>query len=414
MIDPPRLPTRSVEDRLFGPGKKRILALDGGGTRGIITIAFMAAIERRLREETGQNDLVLAEVFDLVAGTSVGSMLATMVALGYDAANIEARFRDLAPKIFTGRNTLLQMKRFNAVEVTNGVRSITKNERLGSEKLHTGLVVIAKKVSTGSVWALWNNPKMPYWHDGPQFDGNKHYKLENIIRASTAAPFLFTPAEITIHTDRNGNEEKGLFIDGGVSPHNNPSLQALLMASLPSYHLNWTIDPEHLLLISIGTGQHRTPVLNRGKVLPPAIRWAIRRLNKEWADDIEEAAFAAATLRGMVNDASLFAIKMLQSISRPRFAWQINTEVGDLQNEFLFPDLRDHSGKPGPLIRYQRYDLPLERTGLVPPLYDVEASKHELKSLHAIDAPEHVDRLFELASHVAARQVDVSDFKGFI
>jgi patatin-like phospholipase/acyl hydrolase len=49
---------------------------------------------------------VLAEVFDMIAGTSVGSMLATMLALGKPAADIEAAFRDLAPRIFSGRGTI--------------------------------------------------------------------------------------------------------------------------------------------------------------------------------------------------------------------------------------------------------------------------------------------------------------------
>jgi patatin-like phospholipase/acyl hydrolase len=201
--------------RLFAPGKKRILTLDGGGVRGIITIAFLKEIEDRLRKHTGRTDLVLADVFDMIAGTSVGSMLATMLALGMPVKDIEATFRELAPKIFSGRDTIFGQKRFSAVPLVNGVRSIVKEETLGSDKLVTGLAIIAKRVDTGSVWVMSNNPDMPYWNDGDGHDGNRHYKLEMLIRASTAAPFLFTPTELTIHTDRYGKVTKGWFSPAG-------------------------------------------------------------------------------------------------------------------------------------------------------------------------------------------------------
>lgn len=67
----------TLEEHLFAPGPKRVLALDGGGIRGIITIAFLKEIERVLKERLGgANDFRLCDYFDLVGGTSVGSLLA--------------------------------------------------------------------------------------------------------------------------------------------------------------------------------------------------------------------------------------------------------------------------------------------------------------------------------------------------
>ena len=176
-----------VEARLFSPGVKRILTLDGGGVRGIISIAFLKEMERQLREHTGKPDLVLADVFDMIAGTSVGSMLATMVALGKSADEIEVAFRDLAPKIFSGRDTLFGQKRFSAVPLVNGVRSFVKDATLGSDQLRTGLAIVAKRVDTDSVWVMTNNPRMPFYHDGPEWDGNKHYKLAGQDRIKVSA-----------------------------------------------------------------------------------------------------------------------------------------------------------------------------------------------------------------------------------
>jgi len=96
--------TEAAHPRLHAPGPKRILALDGGGTRGITTIAFLEEIERQLAEATGRgSDFRLCEYFDLIGGTSVGAMIATMLAMGERAADIRPRFLAWAPEIFDGR-----------------------------------------------------------------------------------------------------------------------------------------------------------------------------------------------------------------------------------------------------------------------------------------------------------------------
>jgi hypothetical protein len=327
---------------------------------------------------------------------------------------VESKFREMALKIFSGRPTLFGQKRFSALPLVNGVRSIVGNATLGSDKLLTGLAIIAKRVDTGSVWVLTNNPRMPYYQDGPSWDGNKHYKLVMLIRASTAAPFLFTPTKITIHTDRFGKVEEGWFVDGGVSPHNNPSIQMLLMAALPAYHLNWILSPDDLLMISVGTGLHRSPVDRGNRVLRNFFhRTALRGRLRE---DIEEAGFAAQTLRSVITDCSLFALKMMQSLSNPRFSWRINSEIKDLQGELLLQavaGLADHQDPRG-ILRFQRYDLPLETGGLVPPEFDIQANQKERLALHPIDDPTLIDKLHDFGCEAAQRQVSLQDFEGFV
>ena len=55
---------------------KTILALDGGGVRGIIAIAFLERIEALFTEHAGA-PVRLADRFDLVGGTSTGAIIAT-------------------------------------------------------------------------------------------------------------------------------------------------------------------------------------------------------------------------------------------------------------------------------------------------------------------------------------------------
>ena len=59
----------------------KLLALDGGGIRGLITIEVLAELERVLQQALGKDDkFVLADYFDYVAGTSTGAVIATCLA----------------------------------------------------------------------------------------------------------------------------------------------------------------------------------------------------------------------------------------------------------------------------------------------------------------------------------------------
>ena len=76
----------AVEQHLFSPGPKRILALDGGGVRGILTLAILERMEALLRERSSTpNSFRLCDYFDLIGGTSTGSIIASGLALGLSA-----------------------------------------------------------------------------------------------------------------------------------------------------------------------------------------------------------------------------------------------------------------------------------------------------------------------------------------
>ena len=102
-------------------------------------------------------------------------------------------------------------------------------------------MICAKRIDTGSPWVLTNNPASKYWDSADKsHKPNKEYELWMLVRASAAAPLYFEPVEVTI-TEKGEvyEEQKGLFIDGAVGGFNNPSLQALKVATLPSYGFNW-------------------------------------------------------------------------------------------------------------------------------------------------------------------------------
>ena len=78
---------------------------------------------------------------------------------------------------------------------------------------------------------------------------NKDFLLRDIVRASTAAPTYFKPEGIEV-----GAGQLGAFVDGGVSPHNNPSLQSLMYATLSGYNVGWPMGEDKIFLVSVGTG----------------------------------------------------------------------------------------------------------------------------------------------------------------
>jgi patatin-like phospholipase/acyl hydrolase len=87
----------TLVDRLTAPGPKRILSLDGGGVRGVLTLGFLKRIEDLLRTRHGRPDLTLADYFDLIGGTSTGAVIAAGLALGLDVASIRAHVPHVGP-----------------------------------------------------------------------------------------------------------------------------------------------------------------------------------------------------------------------------------------------------------------------------------------------------------------------------
>src|SRR5437588_9264419 len=73
----------SVKDKLRKDGPRKLLSLDGGGIRGIITLEILSRIEHLLQQALRRDDtFVLSEYFDYIAGTSTGAIIATCLSLG--------------------------------------------------------------------------------------------------------------------------------------------------------------------------------------------------------------------------------------------------------------------------------------------------------------------------------------------
>jgi len=250
---PPEHPRLS--ERIRQPGPKRLLALDGGGIRGLISIEILARLEELLRGALGAgHDFVLADYFDYVAGTSTGAIIATCIALGLSVEKIRSFYLEGGAAMFK-RAPLF--KRFHYRHVGSALseqvrsvlrRSDTHRDRtLGDEDLRTLLLLVMRNATTDSPWPISNNPLAKY--NLREIDGcNLDLPLWQLIRASAAAPTYFPPQVIHV------GKQSFTFVDGAVTVYNNPAFILFLMATLPEYRLGWEMGEDKLLLVSIGTG----------------------------------------------------------------------------------------------------------------------------------------------------------------
>jgi patatin-like phospholipase/acyl hydrolase len=95
----------SVLERLTSLGPKRLLALDGSGIRGAITLGFLEQMARLLRARLKREDLKLYDYFDLIGGTSTGAIIASGLAIGMPVGFPPCSWRTRAGRISCCCNT---------------------------------------------------------------------------------------------------------------------------------------------------------------------------------------------------------------------------------------------------------------------------------------------------------------------
>ena len=359
-----------------GEDRRTILALDGGGVRGIFSIAILERIEA-LHTRAARAPVRLADRVDLVGGTSTGAIIATGVALGLSAADLKAMYLELAPRVFRRPKLRLALVQtlFDATALRREIEAVVGERRLDTPDLVTGLALVTKRLDTGGAWIVSNNPRARYWESDAEgrYIGNRHYRLSDLIRASTAAPYFFAPQEIRIVEGR----PPGLFVDGGITPHNNPALALLQLATIPAYGFGWPAGVDRLRILSIGTGTYRD------------------RMSLDTARRAPAAQLGIAALASMVSDSSSQVLTMLHMLGRTHTPWSLNSEIGDLGGFTLAPE---------PLFTFERYDARLERDWLKREL-GLALGLDEIGALTRLDNVDAIPLAYEIGTAVAARMV---------
>jgi patatin-like phospholipase/acyl hydrolase len=375
----------SVQDKLKKTGPRKLLALDGGGIRGIMTLEILAKIESELQKELSRDDsFVLADYFDYIAGTSTGAIIATCLSLGMRVKEVtnfyiasgpamfnKARWRDRFRTKFTDENLAEQLQ--DVIAQKTGETEAT----LGTDGLKTLLLLILRNATTDSPWPLSNNPAAKY-NDPSRKDCNLKLPLWQLVRGSTAAPTYFPPEVVLI------GDKDFIFVDGGVTMYNNPAFQLFLMATVEPYNLNWPTGEDQMLLVSIGTGLNP----NANSNLQPGEMNLIYN-----ASSIPSALMFAAQ-----NEQDL----LCRAFGKCLVGDMIDREVGDMID------------KRGPmdskLFTYMRYNAELSHAGLS------ELGLTHIKPEHvqALDSVDHIVELQEVGEAVATRDVKAEHFAKFL
>jgi uncharacterized protein len=368
-----------LNTRIKSPGPKKILALDGGGIRGMITVEILAKMEALLQKELKRdNQFVLSDYFDFVAGTSTGAIIAACVSIGMRVDQIREFYINSGKEMFDKAKLLKRFYyQYKDEKLADKLKSTLGDDtQLGSDKLKTLLMLVMRNATTDSPWPISNVPGAKY-NDLARSDCNLKIPLWKLIRASAAAPTYFPPEVVPVE------DKEFLFVDGGITTYNNPSFQTFLMATMDAYKLRWQAGEKNILLISIGTG-----------TCPDA--------NKNLEPDDMNLIYNAKSLPSALMYAALNEQDMLCRVfGRCLEGDAIDREVGDLKNE--------QGPSSSKLFTYARYNTELTEEGLE----KLGINNIKPESVQKLDSVDAIPDLQKIGIAVA-NKVKLEHFNGFL
>jgi patatin-like phospholipase/acyl hydrolase len=213
----------------------RILALSGGGYRGLFTVSVLKRLEQQAQRPIG-------ECFDLIAGTSIGGLVAIGLALGKSVEKIEQVFLEKGEIIFPKGEPktrffpklgeywdLLREPKYDGVELKKAIESVVGVDTVIGDA-RTRLLIPTINMTKGSV-------QMFKTAHCPQFVIDKSRKASEVAMATSAAPFFFPLAQVG----------DAFYADGGLVA-NAPDLCAIHEATAFLGQ-----KQEDIYLLSIGT-----------------------------------------------------------------------------------------------------------------------------------------------------------------
>jgi uncharacterized protein len=246
----------NLKARLARAGPRKLLSIDGGGVRGILSLKILEKIEQLLIRESDRPDYRLADYFDYVAGTSTGGIIATGIALGMSISEILDFYRNNGAAMFDKASIIRRLQyRYKSEPLALELQHVFgPNTTLGAAEIETLLLLVMRNATTDSPWPISNNPFAKYNHH-KHSAGNLQLPLWQLVRASTAAPTYFPPEVIDC------GSKPFIFVDGGVTMYNNPTFQMFLMATVDRYwpdapddSRGWKTGVDDMQIVSIGTG----------------------------------------------------------------------------------------------------------------------------------------------------------------
>ncbi|MBK9928488.1 MAG: patatin-like phospholipase family protein [Saprospiraceae bacterium] len=363
---------------------KKILTLDGGGIRGILTLGMLEKIEKDLRTKSCDQSLLLGDYYDLIGGTSTGAIIACGLAVGKSVSDLISLYKELGNKIF--KDGMLRSwlpRNFKVVracfkenypsdKLEDYLKSVFGEITLGDRaEIRCGLAINTKRADTQSLWTFSNHPAAIY------YEANKDVKLWELCRASAAAPYYFKAKNLITYNRDRSKTYNTAFIDGGVSLANNPGWQTFLTATTPSFGFNWAAGEEKIHITSLGTGN------GYSRKDPNKL---INQITLAWSPEIPNLFMRDA----LENNEILFNLLGKSSQVSPK----IDSQFFDLK-----PILTN------PLFRFERHNVFLSQLFLKDLGYDDWDNEAKIESLTEMDHSENMDDLLAIGRMYAAKNI---------
>ncbi|RKU38847.1 hypothetical protein C6496_04920 [Candidatus Poribacteria bacterium] len=214
-----------------------ILALDGGGTRGIYTAQLLAKIEQAFQKR-------IKTCFDLIAGTSTGAIIAGAAVSDIPMQDIVELFETETPHIFRRRwyRIPLFLSKYPSQKLAQVIAAHLPATPLG--EIETPLMITSSEISKSEIHIFRSNYGS---RDSKIAPTDEDTNLRDAILASCAAPTFFAPKSL----------DNSLLADGGLWA-NNPSTIALVEA-LSTFQK----DTREIRMLSLGTGRSVNMYRNR-------------------------------------------------------------------------------------------------------------------------------------------------------
>lgn len=372
---------------------RKLLALDGGGIRGVMSLEILRKIEQDLAAATGKGAAFrLGEFFDYIGGTSTGAIIAAGLAIGKSVQELVDFYAEAGPLMFEKTWLIGRLRSFyQADPLRKKLNDVFGERKLGATDLRSLLLIVTRNATTDSPWPVSNNPGAKY-NDPARSDCNLQIPLWQLVRASTAAPVYFPPEILA--WDKSDPDKTFFSVDGGVTPYNNPAFMLFRMATLPQYRLNWPVGEKKMMLISIGTG---------------AAAAVSRDLNARGQLAPANAAHLPGVLMG---GAAIDQDINCRSVGRCVFGAPIDREIGDMiprRPDPLTGDIIPLEEDCGRQFLYARYNPDVSRSGL-----DALGLKEiDPDHVQALDDIKYIGEMQKVGSRYAAKFVDLTPFKRF-
>lgn len=201
----------------------KILAIDGGGIKGLYSSTILEHFEERF-------NCLLSDYFDLLCGTSTGGLIALAASLKIPMTRVSQFYQEEGPKIFPKQKIFWLPRIFGKRISTGDIKQVFYKGKFTDTPLRTALENVFGKHKIGDSNNYLCIPSYTITEAQPWVFKKDHHELDrddkayyvDVALATSAAPTFFPLAEIPYYDYKQ-------FIDGGVWA-NNPTLAGLIEA----------------------------------------------------------------------------------------------------------------------------------------------------------------------------------------